>query len=1000
MLLAVYSRKSVYSIGRLVAGLLAALVSLPTLAQAPTYPVADLPYWEWQSPRPTGYPLQAVAALDDQTALVGGQRGTLFKTADQGQTWTPLSSGALYDIKALSFISPQVGWLANNTPNASFGNDLSGPGQVRKTIDGGRNWSPQAIGEADFVEMQDLRFFSATQGYVFYYYNAPGTGRPPRLRVTNNGGQTWNPVVIFAGTTALQFVTPQVGYFTANGGVTKTSNGGQNFELITPAPGISYNKVHFVDAQNGWVGSSTGGSSPNLFRTQNGGTTWTPVRLLGSASNSFPGVNKIAFADPLHGVINNYVTSDGGQTWTPGTGTLSTGPTQLRPSGVGFSVGTAGNIRTTTDFGLTGQARTTGAEAFFGTIHFPEPVHGWAMGKPSYNYNQVFVTHDRGTTWLGLDLTTRAAGVNWLDSRLTAGAFPDRDTAYVAGIDYTASPRAFILRTVDAGQTWNRQLLGPATALNDLKFRDGQNGIAVGNQGVIFYTRTGGNSWLSATSGTTTHLRKVCWAAPQVAYAMGDAGTLLTTQNGGQTWQTIVSSTFAAHLPEANWENLYFSSATTGFYGNASAIYRTTNGGSTWAATGQGTYTFGRPLVGAAFSSASNGWAFGMELFQTSNGGQSWTPRTLGLQATAGSFVDAYNGWVAGENNMIIHYSEKFIQTDAALTQRLSYCAGEMLDLAFTTEGSLSQLPTDYRVQLSNNMGRFRAGATLTLTPTAGSTARLLRVVLPTTLAAGTRYRVRVIAADSSVLGDDNKRDLLVTALTTATITPADPTLNLCQGSTATLTAPAGLTQYLWSTGATTRSITVSTAGTYTVRGALAAGCLGPASAPVTVALVPLPAQPVLQRLANGQLSVSAPVSGATYQWLLNGSPIPGATGATYPTTGAAPAGIYTVVSSVNGCASPASAPLAVVLAVRSAQAAGVAVYPNPAGDVLHVAFPAFNGWAHVALADLLGRTVRELVAPATGGTLDVRQLPEGLYTLRVELPSGEMLAQKVLVRH
>jgi hypothetical protein len=52
-------------------------------------------------------------------------------------------------------------------------------------------------------------------------------------------------------------------------------------------------------------------------------------------------------------------------------------------------------------------------------------------------------------------------------------------------------------------------------------------------------------------------------------------------------------------------------------------------------------------------------------------------------------------------------------------------------------------------------------------------------------------------------------------ALPTATITPSGP-LTWCGESTVTLTAPAGLT-YVWSNGATTRSITVDASGSFYV---------------------------------------------------------------------------------------------------------------------------------------------------------------------------------------
>jgi len=74
-----------------------------------------------------------------------------------------------------------------------------------------------------------------------------------------------------------------------------------------------------------------------------------------------------------------------------------------------------------------------------------------------------------------------------------------------------------------------------------------------------------------------------------------------------------------------------------------------------------------------------------------------------------------------------------------------------------------------------------------------------------------------------------------------ATITPSGPT-NFCQGGSVTLTAnPAGGT-YLWSNGAITPAITVTTNGTFTVR-VTVAGCQSQSlpSAPITVTVNPLP---------------------------------------------------------------------------------------------------------------------------------------------------------------
>ena len=63
-------------------------------------------------------------------------------------------------------------------------------------------------------------------------------------------------------------------------------------------------------------------------------------------------------------------------------------------------------------------------------------------------------------------------------------------------------------------------------------------------------------------------------------------------------------------------------------------------------------------------------------------------------------------------------------------------------------------------------------------------------------------------------------------------------TLSYCAGSNTTLTATAGLSSYLWSSGETTQSIT-ATAGSYTVTGTDANGC-STTSSSVTVTETPL----------------------------------------------------------------------------------------------------------------------------------------------------------------
>lgn len=141
-----------------------------------------------------------------------------------------------------------------------------------------------------------------------------------------------------------------------------------------------------------------------------------------------------------------------------------------------------------------------------------------------------------------------------------------------------------------------------------------------------------------------------------------------------------------------------------------------------------------------------------------------------------------------------------------------------------------------------------------------------------------------------------------VNANATATITPSGAT-TFCSGGSVTLTASVN-TSYLWSTGATTQAITVSTSGTYTTTVTNASGCTG-VSLPVTVTVNPKPTVTIAPAndttLCQGTVTYSVNVTaGATYQWYKDGSVIIAAVNSNYVVT--ATGDYYAIVTTGAGC--------------------------------------------------------------------------------------------------
>ncbi len=141
------------------------------------------------------------------------------------------------------------------------------------------------------------------------------------------------------------------------------------------------------------------------------------------------------------------------------------------------------------------------------------------------------------------------------------------------------------------------------------------------------------------------------------------------------------------------------------------------------------------------------------------------------------------------------------------------------------------------------------------------------------------------------------------TSICSKAITMSNPQCNItgnsfiCPGGSTQLCAPAGFTNYSWSTGATTQCITVSSPATYSVACTDAAGCITNCSKPVFVNV-----PPDCQITGNGSIcaggstQLCGPPGLVSYQW---------STGATTQCITVTSAATYTlVVTDVHGCTS------------------------------------------------------------------------------------------------
>lgn len=257
----------------------------------------------------------------------------------------------------------------------------------------------------------------------------------------------------------------------------------------------------------------------------------------------------------------------------------------------------------------------------------------------------------------------------------------------------------------------------------------------------------------------------------------------------------------------------------------------------------------------------------------------------FGVQIT----YDGYK-WIATNNG-----SAKFLDKPTIKTLSLSqssFCTNDVISISFSITGTF---PADnkFTAELSDSNGSFTlpiAGIQV-----ANSCPTKMTFKIPTFLAEGTKYRIRISSTNPATIGSDNGANFAIHPLPVTKITPDSSVIQICAGDSVNFTASGGAT-YLWSNGLSAQKITVKNAGKYSVKATSPFGCESTAS--VTVQVVPLPSAEITIKgttaICEGDsVLLSAP---ANYQYAWS-------SGETAQTISVKNAGLYQVeVKNIIGC--------------------------------------------------------------------------------------------------
>ncbi len=364
---------------------------------------------------------------------------TTSHTPTPAVTPSPPPATKLPPLTALRMIDASTGW-ALTQPNL-----YSEGGYILRTSDGGQHWknvSPPYSSGQQYDDGEATAFLTSTIAWVV-------TARH-RVYHTADGGQSW-----------------------------------QERQLSPPIQGSKATYITFINPENGWLvftASATNGEEITIFRTTDGGNTWTAISSTGTSTTQLPNGAydwTVGFLDATTGWASSgysnltspawfYMTHDGGVSWHHQSLPLPTSETAARLWIL------APTFLTATD-GLL-------------------PVLFYATSNDEGI--DIYVTHNGGTSWNSTaPQYTSVPQSNGAAQTLAEISLPDMNTAWVIGNNGTS-----LSTTQDGGQHWQTVSVPAQRGVQAISFLSHLAGWMLVrpdfDTSSLYKTTDGGRSWV------------------------------------------------------------------------------------------------------------------------------------------------------------------------------------------------------------------------------------------------------------------------------------------------------------------------------------------------------------------------------------------------------------------------------------------------------------------------------------------------------------------------
>src|SRR5882724_844242 len=541
----------------------------------------------------------AVSPVDAQLVLVGGASGGIWRSADGGITFTPVSD---------SQVDLAVGSIAFSRSNSNI--VYAGMGDMH--------------GCCDYLGSGVLKSTDAGLSWVLVSNSSlPQPGATGKIEVDPN-----DPNKVYLALYRFLDATAENSFF--YGGIYISSDGGVNWtRTLTGLPrDLAINPANSQIIYAAMRGIGTSGSAPGggLYRSLDGGLNWTEV-YDSSFDDAFTllGLRDIRVAVSAAAPQKVYVYSGGG---VPGSFEIRL--TVSTDSGATFG---ADRALPTVDRGQFG----------YNTYLYADPFNGDTL---YIGARDVFKSVDGGVSWINL---TTNFDRSFVYSPFLAKAHPDQHALAFS----LTTPNQFLIgndgglyRTNDAGATFQDQNATLSlTQFVSLARHPTDASITFGGTQDNGAQRRleGGRQWEDFSAGDGGHL-VINPEDPSTLFVTYIGGTIWHFGNNGASGRITVATDSTFRSASGGNERIAFYAPLTGngvtsqIYFGTQRVWTSTNLGATWAPTGSvPDLTRGTPDVLTTIAVAKSdshviytGSEMGRVMIST-DGGLNWNPAGAGL---------------------------------------------------------------------------------------------------------------------------------------------------------------------------------------------------------------------------------------------------------------------------------------------------------------------------------------------------------------------------------